>query len=87
MVLLGFIAMLGFNSVAQDVITLKTGTEIEVIVQEIGTDEVKYKKWDNQTGPNYTLKKSEVFMINPHCSPSLSKSEKITQNEVFLAQK
>jgi len=24
---------------------------------------------------------------NPHCSPSLSKSKKITQNEVFLAQK
>ena len=28
-----------------------------------------------------------VKYTNPHCSPSLPKSKKITQNEVFLAQK
>ncbi|MCL2042033.1 MAG: hypothetical protein FWG84_08375 [Bacteroidales bacterium] len=48
---------------AQDIITLRNGDDIEALVQEIGTDEVKYKKFENPNGPNYTLKKSEIFMI------------------------
>ena len=48
---------------AQDVITLKNGDEIQAIVQEIGEDAVKYKKFDNPNGPNYTMKKSEIVMI------------------------
>ena len=54
---------IGTYSMAQDVITLKNGDEIKAIVSDIGTDEVKYKKWDNKTGPTYTMKKNEVFMI------------------------
>ena len=61
--LLGVIAMFGFNAMAQDIIVLKDSNEINALVQEIGINEVKYKKWDNQTGPTYTMKKSEVFMI------------------------
>ena len=48
---------------AQDIITLRNGDDIEALVQEIGMDEVKYKKFENSNGPNYTLKKSEIFMI------------------------
>jgi len=48
---------------AQDVITLKNGGEIQAFVQEIGDVEVKYKKFENPDGPNYTLKKMEIFMI------------------------
>ena len=48
---------------AQDVITLKNGEDIEALVQEIGEVDVKYKKFDNPNGPNYTLKKAEIFMI------------------------
>jgi hypothetical protein len=48
---------------AQDIITLKSGDEIKAKVQEIGTDNVKYKKYDNQNGPTYTLMKSDIFMI------------------------
>jgi len=51
------------NMFAQDVITLKSGNEIKAIVQDIGTDDVKYKKFDNPSGPNYTLKKTEIIMI------------------------
>ena len=51
------------SAFAQDVITLKNGDEIQALVQEVGDVEVKYKKLENPTGPNYTLKKSEVFMI------------------------
>jgi hypothetical protein len=48
---------------AQDIITLKNGDEIKAKVQEIDTDNVKYKKYDNQSGPLYTLMKADVFMI------------------------
>ena len=52
-----------FNVWAQDVIILRTGNEIKAIVQEVGKDDVKYKKWDNQTGPTYTLNQSEILII------------------------
>jgi hypothetical protein len=48
---------------AQDIITLKSGDEIKAKVQEIGTDNVKYKKYENQNGPTYTMMKSDIFMI------------------------
>jgi len=61
-----FFAALGVSiasTFAQDVITLKNGTDINALVQEIGDVEVLYKKFDNPNGPNYTLKKSEILMI------------------------
>jgi len=48
---------------AQDVITLKNGDDIKAIVQEVGIDDVKYKRFDNPNGPNYMLKKAEILMI------------------------
>jgi hypothetical protein len=60
------LALYCFNATAlfaQDVITLKSGDEIKAKVQEIGTDNVKYKKYENLDGPVYTLMKSEIFMI------------------------
>jgi len=48
---------------AQDIILLKNGNDIQAIVQEVGINDVKYKRFDNPNGPNYMLKKSEVFMI------------------------
>jgi len=46
-----------------DVITLKTGEEIQAKVIEVDLDKVRYKKCGNNDGPVYTLKKSDVFMI------------------------
>ena len=54
---------LGIIATAQDVITLKNGTDINALVQEIGYVDVKYKKFDNPNGPNYTLKKVEILII------------------------
>jgi hypothetical protein len=48
---------------AQDIITLKNGDEIKAKVQEIGISDVKYKKFENVTGPTYTIMKTEIFMI------------------------
>ena len=51
------------KSITPDVIILKNGEDIQVLVQEVSDIEVKYKKIENSNGPNYTLKKSEVIMI------------------------
>ena len=48
---------------SQDNIILKNGDEIAAKVLEVTTDQIKYKKWENQEGPTYTSAKSEVFMI------------------------
>ena len=61
--LFGFIMLFNFSIMAQDVIVLKNGDEIHALIQEIGIDDIKYKKLDNKTGPNYILKKSEIFII------------------------
>ena len=59
------LALIGFNIsiYAQDVITQKDGTDIQAKVLEITTTDVKYTRFDNQTGPTYTLPKTEVLMI------------------------
>jgi hypothetical protein len=50
-------------SLAQDIITLKNGEEVKALVQEVGATEIKYKKFENATGPTYVLQKAEIFMI------------------------
>ena len=48
---------------SQDIIILKNGEEIKAAVQEIGLNDVKYKKYENLNGPTYTLLKADIFMI------------------------
>jgi hypothetical protein len=48
---------------SQDIIILKTGEELQAKVDEVGLDAIKYKKFDNLTGPMYTIEKVKVFMI------------------------
>ena len=62
-IIISFFLFMGFSVTAQDIITLKNGDDIQALVQEIGEVDVKYKKFDNPNGPNYMLKKSEIFMI------------------------
>jgi len=50
-------------SYAQDLIILRNGDEIKAKVTEIQSGVIKYKKYTNQTGPTYSIDKSEVFMI------------------------
>jgi hypothetical protein len=47
----------------QDLIILNNGNEIKSIVQEIGVEYVKYKKFENQTGPLYNVPIADIFMI------------------------
>ncbi|WP_439880826.1 hypothetical protein ACSX1A_16930 [Pontibacter sp. MBLB2868] len=50
-------------SQAQDLLLKRNGDEIQVKVQEIGLDVIKYKRFDNQEGPIFTIAKQDVFMI------------------------
>jgi hypothetical protein len=42
---------------------MKSGEEIEAVIQEIGVDSVRYTRASNPGGPAYTVPKSEIFMI------------------------
>ncbi len=57
------VCIFSLNAFAQDVITLRNGDDIKAVVQEVGESLVKYKKYDYQDGPIYTIKKSDIFMI------------------------
>lgn len=48
---------------AQDVLVKRNGDEIQVKVQEITLDVIKYKRFDNPEGPVISIAKSDVFMI------------------------
>ena len=48
---------------SQDIITTKTGEDILAKLVEVGHTEIKYKKFDNQEGPQFTILKSDVLMI------------------------
>ena len=54
---------LTLDSKCQDILTLKTGEEINAKVLEINSSEVKYKPSDNPNGPLIVIMKSDVFMI------------------------
>jgi len=48
---------------AQDVIVLKTDEEIAGIVEDIGLEVIKYKKYENSNGPTYSILIADIFMI------------------------
>ena len=55
-----FIPLLGS---AQDNIIFKNGSEVQAKVIEISPEIVKYKRFDNLEGPDYTVYRREVFMV------------------------
>jgi hypothetical protein len=58
-----FMLLLTLICNAQDIIVKKDGTEIKTKVEVLSDTEVKYKNFDNLTGPFYLIEKSLVFMI------------------------
>jgi opacity protein-like surface antigen len=46
-----------------DLIVKTNGEEIRVRVEEVGHTEIRYKRFGNETGPTFTIRKSDVFMI------------------------
>ena len=50
-------------SFSQDMITTKTGEDIQAKVIDVTNDEVRYKKFDDQTGPILTISTLNLLMI------------------------
>ncbi len=48
---------------AQDTIVLRNGDELRVKVKEVSDTELKYQMWNNQDGPMYTKKVTDIFMV------------------------
>jgi hypothetical protein len=57
------IILTGSIVTGQDVIVKKNGDEIKAKVEEVLATEIKYRKFENLTGPLYSMAKSEIFMI------------------------
>ena len=51
------------NCLAQDIIVTKDARKINAKVTEVNVDNVRYKNFDNQDGPVYTLLKSDIASI------------------------
>jgi hypothetical protein len=51
------------NLFSQDIITKKSSEDIKAKVIEVTSTEIKYKRFDNQNGPTFTLLKSDVLII------------------------
>ncbi len=51
------------QSYAQDMIYTRAGSTYQAKIKSVGGGFVVYKKWDNQTGPDYTLAIEDVMKI------------------------
>jgi hypothetical protein len=63
LVFLFFVLFTAVSAKAQDKIYRKGGTVIKAKVTEIGTEEIKYKDYDNPDGPLYTIDKAKVIKV------------------------
>ena len=59
-----FLISIAGMATAQDVIVKKDQSTVMSKVLEITSTEIKYKKWNNQDGPTYSINRSEVVSIN-----------------------
>ncbi len=54
---------LSFTAYSQDIIIKKNGEEVKAKILEIGVTEIKYKRFDFQDGPVYSIGKAEVILV------------------------
>ena len=62
-IITAFILLMAVTAPAQDIIVKTDKSELKVRVLEILSSDVKYKRWDMQDGPTYTIGKTDIFMI------------------------
>jgi len=58
-----FFLFVGIRSFAQDTIIFRNGDEVVAKVAEVSDSEIKYHLWNNQSGPIYVKKASDIFMV------------------------
>ena len=59
-----FLLLAAIDVHGQDVIVLKDGSTIISKIFEVGTNEIRYKKYSNLDGPLYSIGKADVISIN-----------------------
>jgi hypothetical protein len=64
-IILLLIVLIGFGTatIAQDIIITKDGTKIHSTVTEINENDIRYKLFENLSGPTYFMKKTEIASI------------------------
>ena len=74
------------NSFSQDVIILSDGNEIEVKITKVSNTDIEYKKWNNQDGPTYNEKTSNIFLIKYQNGEKdfFNNAKSVTQNKTFI---
>lgn len=55
--------LFGFTSQAQDYIHKKNREILKVKIEEVGTDEIRFKDFDNPDGPTFSIEKEKVSKI------------------------
>ena len=58
------VVMAGGSMQAQDTISMRNGEKINAKVMEIGLEQIRYKKFNDLSGPVYVVDKNQVFTIN-----------------------
>jgi hypothetical protein len=71
------------NLFSQDVIIMNNSKRIEVVVLEVGANDVKYVKYDNPNGPTYLVSKADINYI----AYSNGSSETFDEAKKNVAQK
>ncbi|MCL1947599.1 MAG: hypothetical protein FWF51_10705 [Chitinivibrionia bacterium] len=57
------VSVIATGALAQDLITMRDGSEVQAVVVDVGADAIKYKKWHYQDGPFFVVSVSKVFSI------------------------
>lgn len=78
---------ISISTYAQDLIIKKDGSDISVKVLEITITEVKYNKFNNLSGPIFTILKSDVLMIRYENGTKDIFNESVPVNTVSPAKK
>jgi hypothetical protein len=68
---------------SQDIITLRTNEDIKAKISEVTVDDIKYKKFDNQNGPTFTVPKASVKLIRYENGTKDTFKEEIVSNVVY----
>lgn len=81
---------------AQDIIYMCNGEEIEAVIHKISSTEIEYKKYSNQNGPIYTMEKTAILMIKykngekdiftetPPTQKQITETKDTTSVEIFV---
>jgi hypothetical protein len=85
----------GLSVQGQDIIVKRNGEEIKSKVEQVLDTEIKYRKAENPTGPVYSVKKAEVFMIKYGNGtkdvfgdqPAAITPEKVPANKITITDK